>query len=66
MLVAGWMTASNAPRGLFSQPAAIERLLETLRLQIHPNKSVVFPCKVGIRLLGDRVLPTHRLRARKT
>ena len=65
MLVAGWMTASNAPSGLFSPPAAIERFLETLRLQIHRDKSVVFPCEEGIRFLGYRVFPTHRLLAQE-
>jgi retron-type reverse transcriptase len=39
----------------------VERFLETLRLQIHQNKSVVFPCDQGIRFLGYRVFPTHRL-----
>ena len=32
-----------------------------LRLQIHQDKSVVFPCDQGIRFLGYRVFPTHRL-----
>ena len=31
--------------------------LERLRLQIHRDKSVVFPCDQGIRFLGYRVLP---------
>ena len=52
MLVAGWMTVSNAPSGLFSPLAVIEPLLETLRLQIHQDKSVVFPCEEGIRFAG--------------
>lgn len=34
-------------------------------LQIHPNKSVVFPCEEGIRFLGYRVFPTHRLLAKE-
>ncbi len=34
-------------------------------LQIHQNKSVVFPCDQGIRFLGYRVCPTHRLLARE-
>ena len=39
--------------------------LETLRLQIHQDKSVVFPCEQGIRFLGYRVFPTHRLLAQE-
>ena len=30
-------------------------------LQIHQNKSVVFPCEEGVRFLGYRVFPSHRL-----
>jgi retron-type reverse transcriptase len=41
----------------------IERFMETLRLQIHQDESVVFPCDQGIRFLGYRVFPTHRLLA---
>ena len=43
----------------------VERFLETLRLRIHGDKSVVFPCEQGIRFLGYRVFPTHRLLARE-
>ncbi len=43
----------------------VERFLEALRLQIHPNKSVVFPCEEGLRFLGYRVFPTHRLLAQE-
>ena len=39
----------------------ISEFLERLRLQIHRDKSVVFPCDRGIRFLGYRVFPTHRL-----
>jgi retron-type reverse transcriptase len=35
--------------------------LARLRLRLHPAKSVVFPVKDGIRFLGYRVFPTHRL-----
>jgi len=43
----------------------IERFLERLRLQIHQDKSVVFPTRDGIRFLGYRVFPTHRLLAQQ-
>jgi RNA-directed DNA polymerase len=45
--------------------AEIERFLGGLRLQIHRDKSVVFPCGQGVRFLGYRVFPTHRLLARE-
>src|SRR5208282_5274132 len=39
----------------------IREFLVRLRLRLHPKKSVVFPVKDGIRFLGYRVFPTHRL-----
>lgn len=39
----------------------IRDFLVRLRLCLHPDKSVVFPVKEGIRFLGYRVFPTHRL-----
>lgn len=35
--------------------------LRTLRLQLHPKKCAVLPVSQGIRFLGYRVFPTHRL-----
>ncbi|MCP4418477.1 MAG: RNA-dependent DNA polymerase [Chloroflexi bacterium] len=40
--------------------AAIEGFLTTLRLTIHPEKSVVFPVKSGLPYLGFQIFPTHR------
>jgi retron-type reverse transcriptase len=39
--------------------------LDRLRLRIHPDKSVVFPTREGIRFLGFRVFPSHRLLVRE-
>ncbi len=39
----------------------IRDFLVDLRLRLHPAKSVIFPVKDGIRFLGYRVFPTHRL-----
>jgi retron-type reverse transcriptase len=39
----------------------IRDFLVGLRLRLHPKKSVVFPVKSGIRFLGYRAFPTHRL-----
>ena len=35
--------------------------LSHLRLRLHPRKNTVFPVSEGIRFLGYRVFPTHRL-----
>ena len=32
-----------------------------LRLRLHPARSVIFPVENGIRFLGYRVFPSHRL-----
>ena len=39
----------------------LQHFLVHLRLRLHPKKSVVFPVKEGVRFLGYRVFPTHRL-----
>jgi retron-type reverse transcriptase len=43
----------------------IAAFLTGLRLRLHPAKSVVFPVSQGIRFLGYRVFPTHRLLAKE-
>ncbi len=43
----------------------IRQFLLSLRLRLHPKKSVVFPVKSGIRFLGYRVFATHRLLAKE-
>jgi len=58
-------TSKFPQRRLHEVRAEVERFLEALRLQIHQDKSVVFPCDQGIRFVGYRVLPTHRLLARE-
>lgn len=42
----------------------IREFLISLRLKLHPNKSVIFPVTEGIRFLGYRVFSTHRLLAK--
>jgi retron-type reverse transcriptase len=39
----------------------IGEFLAGLRLRLHPTKQVISPVKNGIRFLGYRVFPTHRL-----
>ncbi len=39
----------------------IRCFLVSLRLRLHPKKNVISPVKNGIRFLGFRVFPTHRL-----
>jgi retron-type reverse transcriptase len=43
----------------------IRNFLVVLRLRLHPAKNVIFPVKDGIRFLGYRVFPTHRLLPRE-
>jgi len=43
----------------------IKDFLVSLRLRLHPKKSVIFPVKDGIRFLGYRVFSTHRLLPRE-
>ncbi|MEI2610516.1 MAG: reverse transcriptase/maturase family protein [Candidatus Promineifilaceae bacterium] len=38
----------------------IATFLEKLRLQLHPQKSVVFPTRLGVEFLGFRHFATHR------
>jgi retron-type reverse transcriptase len=42
----------------------IEDFAGTLRLRLHPDKTVIFPVTQGIPFLGYRVFPTHRLLAK--
>ena len=60
-----FLVFADGKRRLHEVRLEIERFLETLRLQIHQDKSVVFPCDQGIRFLGYRVFPTHRLLAKE-
>ena len=43
----------------------IDEYLVRLRIRLHPTKTVVFPTREGIRFLGYRVFPTHRLLAKE-
>jgi hypothetical protein len=46
-------------RALHFAKAEVRRILASLRLSLHPHKSVVFPVADGIPFLGYRVFPTH-------
>jgi len=46
---------------LYRYKARIAQFLSSLRLKLHPTKCSVFPVRCGIRFLGYRVFPTHRL-----
>jgi hypothetical protein len=52
---------SDDKRQLAELRERIRGFLVGLRLRLHPAKSVIFPVKDGIRFLGYRVFPTHRL-----
>jgi retron-type reverse transcriptase len=60
-----FLVFADDKRRLHGVRAEVECFLEALRLRIHQDKSVVFPCAHGIRFLGFRVFPTHRLLARE-
>ncbi|MSR59927.1 MAG: RNA-dependent DNA polymerase [Planctomycetaceae bacterium] len=52
-------------RTLANAREEIAAFLGKLRLRLHPKKNVVFPVTEGIRFLGYRVYPTHRLLAKE-
>jgi retron-type reverse transcriptase len=52
---------SNDKRQLAEAREQIKQFLTGLRLRLHPRKNTIFPVKEGIRFLGYRVFPTHRL-----
>ena len=52
---------SDDKRHLAEVREQIRHFLVRLRLCLHPGKSVIFRVKDGIRFLGYRTFPTHRL-----
>ena len=56
-----FLVFSDDKRHLADVREQIRDFLVGLRLRLHPTKSVIFPVKEGIRFLGYRVFPTHRL-----
>ena len=52
---------SNDKNELHDARDAIREFLAGFRLKLHPRKSEIFPVTAGIRFLGYRVFPTHRL-----
>ena len=54
---------SNDKRQLNEARERISEFLVQLRLRLHPRKNAIFPVEEGIRFLGYRVFPTHRLLA---
>lgn len=56
-----FLVFSNDKRQLHEIRRCIGQFLEKLRLKLHPQKSVILPVDQGIRFLGYRAFPTHRL-----
>lgn len=56
-----FLVFSNEKSELAAARARITQFLVHLRLRLHPTKNTVFPVTEGIRFLGYRVFPTHRL-----
>ena len=52
---------SDDKRELAAARVEIVQFLMKLRLRLHPRKNTIFPVEEGIRFLGYRVFPTHRL-----
>lgn len=52
---------SDDKRQLAEARERIVQFLVELRLRLHPRKNTIFPVKEGIRFLGYRAFPTHRL-----
>ena len=56
-----FLVFDNDKKRLAELRGEIAEFLTALRLRIHPKKNVIFPVRDGIRFLGYRVFPTHRL-----
>jgi retron-type reverse transcriptase len=51
----------NSKSRLHEVKAALNGYLDTLRLRLHQNKSRIYRVSDGVRFLGYRIFPTHRL-----
>jgi retron-type reverse transcriptase len=56
---------SDDKRQLHEARQKISEFLINLRLRLHHRKNTIFPVQKGIRFLGYRVFPTHRLLAKE-
>ena len=56
-----FLVFSNEKSELANMRAQIAEFLVGLRLRLHPTKNTILPATEGIRFLGYRVFPTHRL-----
>jgi Reverse transcriptase (RNA-dependent DNA polymerase) len=60
-----FLAFSDDKRALGLVRGMIVKFLDDFRLVLHPDKSVIFPTAQGIRFLGYRVFPSHRLLAKE-
>ena len=51
----------KAKRELAEIKAAVQSFVRSLRLTLHPTKSMVYPTQGGVAFLGFKVFPDHRL-----
>lgn len=49
----------NDKKHLHEVKGQISEFLQSLRLRLHPKKSILFPARVGTDFLGYRIYPTH-------
>jgi len=54
-----FVVLGNNKAHLHEVKTQISEFLQTLRLRLHPKKSIVFPVSVGTDFLGYRIYPTH-------
>jgi RNA-directed DNA polymerase len=55
-----WLLFADDKRMLWEWKNHIAQFLQSLRLVMHPRKSVVYPVESGIPFLGWRLYPAHR------
>lgn len=56
-----FLVFADSTRELLSIRRKVKSCCEGLRLELHPRKNIFQRCKDGIRFLGFRVFPTHKL-----
>ncbi len=60
------MLFGHSKQELHAARRRVAEFLESLRLRLHPGKTMVFPPRQGIRFLGYRVFGSHVRLARES
>ncbi len=56
-----FLVFANSTRVLVAIRHQVKAFCEALRLELHPRKNIFLRCEDGIRFLGFRVFPTHKM-----